>query len=94
MSDIFHLTYPVAIIEDRYGGLYSGGHWLAVAKADERIGEHGDQTRIQFVLEDETGPHGSDPDAGDFWDNREPDWIASGHTPDEALENLRAKVLP
>jgi hypothetical protein len=65
--------YPVAIIEDRYGGTYSHGKWLAIREMNN------DRYRIVMM-----GPHSEDGDAADFWDDP-PEWIAVGDTPDEAL---------
>jgi hypothetical protein len=77
--------YPIAIIEDRYGGTYSGGAWLAIANAykSDSIVE-----RVTDCLE--SGPHGDDVEAAWFWANC-PDWIAAGNTPDEALAALYVK---
>jgi hypothetical protein len=74
--------YPVAVVEDRYGGTYSGGRWLAIAQADRL--ENG-AYRIVRCLED--GPHGDDGDAMAFWSDP-PGWIACGDTPDEAVRKL------
>lgn len=79
-------TYPVAIIEDRYRGSYSGGAWLAIAGADRAFNDMG--CRATWCLT--CGPSGGDPDAMLFWDSP-PDWIAVGSTPDEALAKLRSK---
>jgi hypothetical protein len=86
-------TYPIAIIEDRYTGVYSKGAWLAIAKADEPM-PSGSSSRLSFCLAEEPrtpGPHGDDTEAMAFWNNP-PDWIAVGSTPDKALEALRGKV--
>ncbi len=37
-------TYPIAIIEDRYCGSYSGGAWLAIAGADRAFNDMGCRT--------------------------------------------------
>jgi hypothetical protein len=78
--------YPIAIIQDRYSGVYSEGIWLAVAQADLL---HEGRSRADFVLSD--GPHGDDADAAEFWATP-PDWIAVGNTPQEALDRLLQKV--
>lgn len=80
--------WPVAIIEDRYNGAYSGGRWLAIAEAD--MPETGYTNRAAMVLED--GPHGDDTDAMLFWSDPPP-WIAAGISPDAACAALRAKML-
>jgi len=74
--------YPIAIVQDRYSGVYSGGTWLAVARADLL---HEERSRIDFVLSD--GPHGDDSEAAEFW-AAPPDWIAVGDSPQEALDAL------
>ena len=78
--------WPVAIVEDRYSGSYSGGRWLAIGEADKRFGG---RMRTSFILHE--GPHGDDCEAMEFWLSP-PDWIAVGNTPDQALAALRAAV--
>lgn len=85
--------YPIAIIEDRYDGSYSGGSWLAIANSDmdETFVYEGNfvmTTRVLLMLQD--GPHGDDPTVRAFWDSP-PRWIAAGKTPDAALRNLLQK---
>jgi hypothetical protein len=80
--------FPVALIQDRYRGTYSGGAWLAIAEASELI--DATNTRVQFCLTDDRGPFGADPDAAAFWADR-PSWVASGETPMAALEALNSK---
>lgn len=77
--------YPIAVVQDRYGGVYSHGAWLAVARSNHL--ENG-AYRIVRCLED--GPHGDDSDAALFWSDP-PDWIAAGGSPDEAINNLQEK---
>lgn len=74
--------WPVAIIEDRYGGVYSGGAWIAIADADSAFCS---RTRVSWCLED--GPHGDDTDAMAFWADP-PAWVAAGTTPDAARDAL------
>lgn len=78
--------YPIAIVEDRYSGVYSRGKWLAVNGADTL-----DNGCYRIIRTLEQGPHGDDTDAMIFW-AEPPDWIASGNTPDQALANLMAKL--
>lgn len=91
-----YADYPVAILEDRYGGVYSKGAWLAIANADKpHIGDKpcvGDLigSRMEFCLNE--GPNGSDPQASDFWDTP-PSWIVVGKTPDDALAALKKRGL-
>ncbi len=74
--------YPVAILEDRYGGVYSGGAWIALAGVTARS--------FRGLLD---GAHGDDCTAAQFGSKiaQAPD-IAVGKTPQEALKNLRAKL--
>jgi hypothetical protein len=84
-------NYPIAIIEDRYSGVYSGGNWIAVAQASELLGSS--NSRVQFCLTSDDGPYGSDSEAAEFWSDP-PDWIAVGETPELAIENLRNHARP
>jgi hypothetical protein len=77
--------YPVAIVQDRYAGIYSNGIWLAVAQADQKCEG---QSRVDFILSDQSrGPHGDDTEAMRFWADP-PEWIAVGNSPQEALDHL------
>lgn len=78
-------THPVMVLEDRYGGCYSGGAWLAISVAD-RI-ENGSFRAIHIL---DRGPSGDDVEARYFWSDP-PSWIAVGATPDGAVAALRAK---
>lgn len=78
--------YPVAVVQDRYRGTYSGGEWLGVAAADAT---HEHLRRVSRVLAH--GPHGCDMEAGDFWADP-PRWIAAGATPELAIDALLARV--
>jgi hypothetical protein len=71
--------YPVVIYEDRYGGTYSGGRWLAVAQGDN-------PERNLFL----TGAYDGDSEAS-FWGSNLPKWVGVGATPNDALEDLRHK---
>jgi hypothetical protein len=74
--------YPFAVIQDRYGGSYSGGQWLAISCAD-----HMENGAYRIVRCLEGGPQGGDVEAREFWTNP-PSWIAVGATPDEAIRKL------
>ena len=86
MSDDMR-TYPIAVIEDRYGGTYSGGKWIAVADFYASCGD-ALRSRLGVVVD---GAHGDDLTAAEFGGEK-PEWCAVGNTPDEAIANLRAKV--
>ncbi|HST61449.1 MAG TPA: hypothetical protein VLK84_22275 [Longimicrobium sp.] len=84
--------YPIAIVQDRYGGVYSRGAWLAVGEFDARDGSgYAVHTRLDYVMEH---AHGDDVTAMLFWTDVAPGlrWLAVGATPDEALANLRART--
>jgi hypothetical protein len=79
--------YPIAVIEDRYSGVYSGGKWLAISRAHYL--ENGAYRIVRCL---ESGPHGDDSDAMEFW-AAPPSWIASGETPDEAIRKLETREV-
>lgn len=81
MTDIPVDLYPVIVVQDRYSGVYSGGKWWAVARADERLQE----VIWNFPAFD------GDTECHNFWLDP-PDWIAVGKTPDEAVQALIAKA--
>jgi hypothetical protein len=76
--------YEVEIHQDRYGGAYSHGKWFAAWMWAEGC--------VYAVIEDAiiAGPKADDVSAANFW-HEPPRWIAVGDTPNEALENLKAK---
>lgn len=75
----------MALVQDRYRGIYSGGEWLAIAEADASLEEG---SRVDWVLK--CGPNGDDVEARKFW-AASPHWIASAQIPDAALVALFAK---
>lgn len=78
--------YPVAIMQDRYGGVYCGGNWIAIANFEDG----GDS--VDRFYEIYNGAHDCDTDAMFFWQKyKEKKWVAVGETPDEALKNLELK---
>ncbi len=82
-------THPIAIVEDRYTGTYSGDIWIAVAEADLI---HHEKSRVDFIVSDQaSGPHGDDLEAMRFWQDP-PDWISVGDTPQQALDHLTQGV--
>ena len=74
------LPCPLCIIEDRYGGAYSGAEFLAFNMEPYRIAD----------LPVDAG----DTDCERFWDNKDKDYpldelkIGKGATPQEALADL------
>jgi len=83
--DLGSSLYPIVVVQDRYSGAYSGGEWLAVARADAA---YMDKSRVGWVIEN--GPGGGDGDAGTFWDDP-PKWIAAAETADQAIVALRQR---
>ena len=81
-----HHQHPIALLQDRYGGVYRGGAWLALACADE---DNDGTPRILWAMSD--GPGGDDLKAAGVWQDA-PIWIASGQTPDEAIAHLTGKA--
>jgi hypothetical protein len=84
------LTHPIIIVEDRYGGVYSDGKWIAVAKGTESCRDERWQDNVDAIFEDALA---DDVTASNFWcEVREnPDkffWIVVGNTPDNARQNL------
>ena len=84
-SSIATSDYPVAILEDRYGGVYSGGQWLAISNATDKHAES-KKTRLEYISSD--GPSADDVTCANFWASA-PKWIAVGATPNNAVQNLR-----
>ena len=67
--------YPVALRQDRYGGCYSGGKWVAM------VGDGPTYKRLE--LGDQEAFH-DDPSAMEFWDDP-PANVAADDSPTEAL---------
>lgn len=83
-------TFPIIIFQDRYTGAYSGGEWIAVAGAT-RVDWEGSEGVMRFDHVYDNAFDG-DPDAANFWNDNQPVWVAVGNTPQEALDNLNAKL--
>lgn len=66
------ITYPTTIMEDRYGGAYSGAAWTAWPMYPEEIPE---------------GPDDGDPECWTFWQEYK-GTVGKGKTPDEAYTSL------
>ncbi|GGB22560.1 hypothetical protein GCM10011380_10200 [Sphingomonas metalli] len=85
-SEVAPDLYPIAVIEDRYQGVYSNGRWWAVAQSDCMLEG---MTRIAWLLE--YGPSSDDVTASVFWRDAPP-WIAAANTPDAAVGKLEAQI--
>ena len=72
MTTTTTLLYPAAITRDRYGGVYSGGEWLAWPLRPDQIPDDA---------------NGDDVTAADFWAGW-PYEVGKGSTPAEALADL------
>jgi hypothetical protein len=79
--------YPVIVLQDRYGGVYSGGEWIAIRDGNALVGS---EVRAAWVVKH--GPSGTDLDAASFWSDP-PAWVAVGPTPDDAVQHLFAYPL-
>lgn len=78
-KDIEHI-YPLTIVEDRYGGCYSGGGYLAF------------NLEPWDVPED---VNGSDVECISFWDEEAKEYaIGKGDTVQEAINDLASKLQP
>ena len=75
--------YPVVVVQDRYGGVYSGGAWLAIGSAPDDLDG---MPRLEWVLQ--IGPQAGDVEAASFW-AEPPNWIAVGEDPNEAVAKLQ-----
>lgn len=75
--DIETVLWPIAILQDRYRGTYTGGDWIAIPQAD--------------LAEDfEATVWGDDLECMDWAERyiRENKRVGVGNTPDEALADL------
>lgn len=84
MSGFDHWAQVATVIQDRYGGVYSGAPWLAFWGDIHRIHEGGD-------LQD---AHGNDTECAEFFGWSEPHGhpeVGAGATPADALNDLIAK---
>lgn len=64
--------YPVAVHQSRYGGVYEGDAWFAIANC-------------QIIPDDAIG---DDDEACDFWSGDEARMIGRGTTPNDAVLDL------
>ncbi len=78
-EDIPLSFHPIMLLQDRYGGGYSGGQWIAIREANEMF-----ETDSLAAWVVKNGPNGDDRDAAGFWSNP-PDWIAVGASPEDAM---------
>ena len=72
MNDTEYSLYPIIIRESRYGGIYEGGRWFAIARCDR-------------IPEDAVG---DDVHASHFWNSPDAFLIGVGETPNDALDDL------
>jgi len=71
------VLWPIAVVQDRYMGTYTGGRWVAIPDSD----------RVDF----ETGVWGSDSEAM-VWAVGNKNAYGVGDTPDLALADLYEKI--
>lgn len=67
--------YPCTIIRDRYGGVYSGGEWLAWPLPEDEVPE---------------GPSDSDVACANFW-GLSMEAVGRGINPSDAYQDLLAR---
>lgn len=70
-------VYPVVIHQSRYGGVYEGGAWFAIANCD-------------LIPDDAIG---GDDEACDFWSSDQAKMIGRGTTPNDAVLDLMERWL-
>ena len=75
-------TYPVAIIQSRYSGVYEGGKWHAIPEFDDVVNSEQYQDYM----------YGDDGSALDFFDSSIASTIGVGETPELALADMRLKT--
>ena len=78
MNNEQNTIYPVIIIADRYGGVYSGGKYTAWPCTPWDI-------PVEAAADDVT--------CAGFWAEHGTELVGLGNTPDEAMNDLINKVL-
>lgn len=78
MSDLKEL-YPIFVSQSRYSGVYEGGSWYALPKADAAWAWSDSFTEYAF---------GDDDAAVDFWNSDESKMVGRGDTPNAAVLDL------
>lgn len=75
--DIMQALWPIAIVQDRYMGTYTGGQWIAIARAD--VVPHFEET-----------VWGDDSQCMEWaiWNVKDQKTAGVGNTPQEALDDL------
>lgn len=71
--------WPTIVVEDRYGGVYSGGAWLAF-QPDDWPGLDSDA-------------FGADLECGGWWAEHSDDAIGRDDTPDLAVADLENRLV-
>lgn len=75
-------AFSVEFFEDRYGGVYSRGQWIAYLPVGESPSEVGRSGWLR-----DNGPNGCDLEAAEFWGDP-PSWMAAADSKAEALAKL------
>lgn len=78
MSDLKEL-YPIFVSQSRYSGLYEGGSWYALPKADAAWAWSDSFAEYAF---------GDDDAAFHFWNSDESKMVGRGNTPNAAVLDL------
>ena len=73
-----YIIYPLVVINDRYGGAYSGAEWTAWEDYPDAIPD---------------AIFGDDDSCFEFWLKANKSNIGLGNTPEEAIADLRQKLI-
>jgi len=73
-----YIIYPLVVINDRYNGVYSGAEWTAWEDYPDAIPD---------------AIFGDDDSCLDFWLEANKSNIGLGNTPEEAIADLRQKLI-
>lgn len=73
-----YLIYPLVVVNDRYNGVYSGAEWTAWED-------------YPYAIPDDI--FGDDDSCCEFWLKANRNNIGFGNTPDEAIADLRQKLI-
>ena len=92
MDELEFKLFPIAIIQDRYGGCYSKGKWVAISNYGDEDSEFDEyEMKLEYLLDSGMG---DDVESRKFWDTyRDAKYLAVGSSPHEAMENLRKKNI-
>lgn len=85
MSDLLKSLYPIMVAQSRYGGVYEGGLWHALPKAN--AGWMWCESYSEYMF-------GDDEDAAGFWNSPDSKPVGRGDTPNAAVMDLLDRHNP